>query len=332
MQHIPTKSLATGLTLLSAALLLIACNDGGDDPEPAQPTTQSVSLEFAAVAGGTPVACGTQIEGLGTGNVAAQLKDFRFYVTDAALVRADGVEVPITLGANDAWNHTNADGSAKVTMIDLENATGSCASGTAATNAVLTGTVPTADYVGVKLTVGVPEKLNHLQTSAAPPPLDLLAMNWSWTSGYKFAKIEVTDPDPLGAAGSTPWSTNTFNVHLGSTNCTGDVAAGTFNCTVPNRMAITLNNFNAQTQKIAIDVKAMLAGSDVTANGTALGGELRSGSPGCMSSSQDPDCPAVFQAMQIGLAAPQNAVGTADQAGMMINGGAAQTIFKVISK
>lgn len=329
MQYIPTKSVATGLTLLASAMLLTACGGGGDDPAPAQPTTQSVSLEFAAVAGNTPVACGTQIDGLGTGNVPAQLKDFRLYVTDAALVRADGVAVPITLGANDAWNYTNADGSAKVTMIDLENATGSCAGGTAATNAVLTGTVPTADYVGVKLTVGVPEKLNHLQTSAAPPPLDLLAMNWSWTSGYKFAKIEVTDPNPTGP---TPWSTNTFNVHLGSTNCTGDVAAGTFNCTLPNRMAITLNNFNAQTQKIAIDVKAMLAGNNVTANGTALGGELRSGSPGCMSSSQDPDCPAVFQAMQIGLAAPQNAVGTAEQAGKMINGGAAQTIFKVIAK
>lgn len=317
------KPLVSAVSMLAVGSMLAGCG-GGDDNTP-----RNVSLQFAAVAGNTPVTCGALINGLGSGGVSAQLKDLRFYVTDAALIRADGVAVPIALGDNDAWNYTNADGSARVTMIDLENATGSCASGTAATNDVLKGTVPDGNYVGVRLTVGVPDKLNHLQTTAAPPPLDLLAMNWSWTSGYKFAKIEVTDPDPTGA---TPWSTNTFNVHLGSTICTGDVAANTFACTTPNRMTFTLNNFNDQTQKIALDVMALLAGNNVTANGTAQGGELRSGAPGCMSSSQDPDCPAVFQAMQIGLASPQNAVGTPDQAGKMINNGAAQTVFKVIAK
>jgi len=316
------KSLPFALTAL-AATVMAGCGGGGDD------TPRNVSLQFAAVAGNSPVTCGTPINGLGTGNVAAQLKDLRFYVSDAALVRADGVLVPIKLGANDAWNYTNADASARVTMIDLENGTGSCASGTTATNDLLKGTVPAGDYTGVRLTIGVPEKINHLQTTAAPPPLDLLAMNWSWTSGYKFVKIEVTDPNPTGPA---PWTANTFNVHLGSTVCTGDVAANTYACTTPNRMTFTLNSFNDQTQKIALDLKTLLAGNDVTVNGTALGGELRSGSPGCMSSSQDPDCPGVFQALQIGLAAPQNAVGTPDQAGKMINNGAAQTVFKVIAK
>jgi uncharacterized repeat protein (TIGR04052 family) len=297
------------LTLCAAALAgLAACGGGGGDDEP-----RSVSIEFASYAGSTPVSCGTVVTALGSGSVDAQIKDFRFYISNVMLVRADGSEVPLTLGANDDWNLTS--GSNRLTLIDLENATGSCASGTAATNTSVTGTVPPGDYVGVRMTMGVPFALNHSDYSTATKPLDIQAMAWSWQSGRKFAKIEVTDP--AGVPGT--WTSNTFNFHLGSTGCTGNPANGeTVACTTPNRMDFAFAAFNPTTQKIAVDVRALVAGTNITVN--------QAGAPGCMSGGTDPECLHVFEALALNWAA--NGTGT----GLPINGGGAQTLFRAVAK
>jgi uncharacterized repeat protein (TIGR04052 family) len=301
----------TNLTRLSllpaaAAALMSAC--GGSDDGP-----RTVALDFAAYAGSTPVKCGTLATGLGSGNVDAQLKDFRFYVSNVKLVKADGTEAALTLGANDDWNLTS--GNSAVTLVDLEDASGSCAGGTAAMNATVKGTVPAGDYVGVKMTLGVPFELNHSDYAAATKPLDSQAMAWSWQSGRKFAKIEVTDP--AGTAGT--WTAKTFNFHLGSTGCTGNPASGqTVSCSTPNRMDFKLASFNPSTQKIAVDVKALVAGTNITVN--------QAGAAGCMSGGTDPECLHVFESLAIDWKA--DGTGT----GQPINGGAAQTLFKVVAK
>jgi uncharacterized repeat protein (TIGR04052 family) len=303
-------SLRTPSALAAAAgLTLLAACGGSDDPGP-----QPVAIEFAAIAGSAPVRCGTLVTALGSGNVDAQVKDFRFYVSNVRLLKADGSEVALTLPANDDWNHTS--GTNAVTLIDLEDATGSCAgTGTAATNATLRGTVPAGDYVGVKMTMGVPSALNHSDYATAPRPLDVQAMAWSWQSGRKFAKIEVTDP--LGTAGS--WVAKVFNFHLGSTGCTGNPAVGdTVGCTAANRMDFRLASFNPGTQKIAIDLRALVAGTDITRN--------VSGAPGCMSGGTDPECLKVFES----LAIDWRADGTGS--GQPVNAGAAQTLFRAIAK
>lgn len=292
----------------AAALLLAACG-GDDDTGP-----QNVTINFAGVAGTTPVACGTAISGLGSGAVSAQLKDFRFYVSNVALLKADGSAVPLTLGANDDWNLTA--GSDRLTLIDLEDGTGACSGGTAATNAVVRGTVPAGDYVGVKMTMGVPFALNHSDYATATKPLDVQAMAWSWQSGRKFAKIEVTDP--AGAAAAT-WAAPTFNFHLGSTGCTGNPASGqTVSCVAPNRMDFHFHAFDPATQKIAVDVRALLAGTDITVN--------RAGAPGCMSGGTDPECLHVFESLAIDWKA--DGTGT----GLPVDEGHAQTLFKAVAK
>ncbi len=306
---------ATPFAIGSLALIaaLTACGGGGDDQAPpAGP--QSVALEFAGVADTTPVSCGTLITALGTGGVSAQLKDFRFYVSNVRLVRADGTEAALTLPANDDWNLTS--GSNAVTLVDLENATGSCAgTGTAATNTTVRGTVPAGSYVGVKFTLGVPFALNHSDYATATKPMDIQAMAWSWQSGRKFAKIELTDPD--GAAGS--WVAKTFNLHLGSTGCTGNPASGeTVACTAANRMEVSLPAFNPATQKLAVDVRAMAAGNNITVNG--------GGAPGCMSGGTDPECLKVFETLGIDWKA--DGTGT----GLSLAGGTAQTLIKAIAK
>ena len=304
------------ITLRAAALAgiataaLAAC--GGGDSETAA-AAQIVSLDFAAYSGGTPVQCGTEVAGLGSGAVAAQIKDFRFYVSNVKLVKADGSEVALTLGANDDWNLTA--GSDSVTLIDLEDATGSCAGGTAATNAALKGTVPAGSYVGVKMTMGVPFAMNHSDYATATKPLDIQAMAWSWQSGRKFAKIEVTDP--AGVPGT--WAANTFNFHLGSTGCTGNPANGqTVSCVASNRMDFKFAAFDPSAQKVAVDVQALVAGTNITVN--------QAGAPGCMSGGTDPECLHVFEALAIDWKADGSG------SGLPVNAGSAQTLFKTVAK
>ena len=268
---------------------------------PAWAKDQSVDIRFAGVAGDAPVACGTPIEGLGTTAQAAQLQDFRFFVSEVELITRAGKAVPLKLAKNSAFRVTR--GGVGVTLIDLENGTGSCAvDGTAAMNANVRGTAPKGRYVGVRWTLGVPFKLNHTDAPAMPAPLNSAAMAWSWQVGRKFTKIEFTDP--AGATG--PWTANAFYVHLGSVGCEGNPATGqTVKCAAGNRPAIQLKRFNPAKQQVAVDVRAMLAGNDITANG--------GGAPGCMSEPTDPECVGIFKSL--GVKAP-----------------ARQTVFKAISK
>ncbi len=305
------RAVAPALALTTLAVLA-ACGGGGDDETPAGPL--AVAIEFAGVAGSTPVACGSLITALGSTSASAQLKDFRFYVSNVRLVRADGSEAVLTLPANDDWNLTS--GTNAVTLVDLEDNTGSCAgTGTAATNTTVRGTVPAGSYVGVKFTLGVPFALNHTDYATATKPMDIQAMAWSWQSGRKFAKIELTDPD--GATGT--WVAKTFNLHLGSTGCTGNPAVGeTVACAKANRMDVSLATFNPGTQKLAVDVRAMAAGTNITVNAA--------GAPGCMSGATDPECLKVFEALGIDWKA--DGTGT----GLSLAGGTAQTLIKAVAK
>lgn len=305
-----TFSIAT-LALVAIATLS-ACGGGSDSP--AEDTTpRAITLDFAAYAGSTSVKCGTVVSGLGSGNTEAQIKDFRFYVSNVKLVKADGSKVALTLGANDDWNLTTGDN--RLTLIDLEDGTGACSNGTAATNAQIKGTVPAGSYVGVEMTMGVPFALNHSDYATATKPLDVQAMAWSWQAGRKHAKIEVTDP--AGATGS--WTAKTFNFHLGSTGCTGNPASGeTVSCKAANRMDFGFASFNPATQKIAVDLKALLAGNDITRN--------QAGATGCMSGGTDPECQKVFEALAIDWKADGSG------SGLPINGGGAQTLLKAIAK
>jgi uncharacterized repeat protein (TIGR04052 family) len=295
---------------LAAAGLLTAC--GGSDapsetPAPAGP--QAVEIAFATVAGSTPVDCSTNLTALGTTGAAGGLLDMRFYVSNVKLVKADGSEVPLTLGANDDWNATS--GSDTVTLIDLEDKTGTCTNGTTATNRSIKGTVPAGSYVGMKMELGVPLALNHTNQGAdvavTPAAINNAVnpgMAWSWAGGRKFTKIELTN---------STWTAPAFFVHLGSTGCTGtDPSNGLVDsCTRPNRVGLSFASFNPANQQVAVDVAALVAGNNVTVNGGGPGG--------CMSGATDPECSAVFTSL--GLDVVTGAAGTT-----------AQTVFKAVAK
>ncbi|MCU0774887.1 MAG: metallo-mystery pair system four-Cys motif protein [Ideonella sp.] len=329
-----TRRLIATATPIAAAALLAACGGGGDDGP------QAVEIRFATFAGSTAVDCSTaSIASLGSTSATGRLRDARFYIANVSLVRSDGTEVPLTLPANDDWNATV--GTDRVTLVDLENNTGACV-GTAATNPSVKGTVPAGNYVGVRMTLGVPFSLNHTNQGAG---LDVTpaavnnavhpGMAWAWASGRKFAKIELTDvlaTEPAGTPGK--WTAPVFNVHLGSVGCTGaNPAAGQVSgCAAANRVALSFASFNPATDVVRVDVQSLVAGNDVTAN--------VSGPTGCMSGWSDFECSKVFEALQVGFdgAAPAGAtftvakVGDPATFGLPINGGAAQTVFKAAAR
>jgi len=284
MDRLPSR---TACALLAAASLSLLA--AGPAAAHTKHVTKRVDLKFAAVAGNQSVSCGTAIPGLGTTNQSARLADLRFYVSNVSLIRSDGKAVPIKLASNSSFRVTRRAGA--VTLIDLENGAGACAAeGTKATNAHVRGTVPAGRYRGLSYKVGVPDGLNHSDVASAPAPLNLAAMDWSWQAGRKFLKIETADP--------------TFMVHLGSTGCTGNPATGkTVDCTSPNRVAVRLASFDPSRQQVAVDVKALLAGSDLSAGMGPMGGMATAAGmdmSGCMSGPGETGCAPVFQALGIG--------------------------------
>ena len=309
----PTLSIMAAASLIAAAGLT-ACG-GSDGPLP----DKVVAINFAAVNGSTPVKCGTQLTGMGSTGVAADVKDLRFYITNLALVNDKGVAVAVKLDAS-KWQLTQ--GTETVSLIDLEDATGACATAanTADTNAVITGTVPGGTYVGLKATVGVPEAMNHSAAAGGVPPLDSTALLWSWQTGRKFTKIELNPVGGLAKPDGT--SIATYNLHIGSTGCTPKLdAAGvaipnTGTCTNLNMADFSLAAFDMATQKVALDLGQLFKTSNLT--------KENGGAPGCMSGATDPECAVIFTELQVSYGSGSD--------GKPINGGAAQKIFKAVAK
>lgn len=269
--------------------------------------TQDVNIQFDVVAGTQSVSCNSTIALADTLlPVSGQIADLRFYISNLALIDDKGARVYVTLNSND--NQANG-----VALLDFENGTGLCTKGTPATYTRISGRVPAGNYVGMSMTLGAPiyaaqfqSGLNHSDTTAAttPAPLQLQSMAWNWQGGRKFTKIEFT-PD----AGAN------WPVHIGSTACKGinPSSGDVLFCGNPNRGDYVFASFNAATQKMVLNLESLFAGSDVTKN--------KAGAKGCMSATDDPECPAVFAALGIDLAT-----------GMTTNGGNDQKIFSVRSK
>ena len=249
----------------------------------------TVSIPFAAEIGGKPFSCTETFTGLGSTGAEAQAVDFRLFVSDAALVKADGSLQPIALDQDGQWQLDT------LALLDFEDASGNCANGTAGTNTTLRGTVPEGDYTGLAFTVGVPFAQNHGDPTLLPSPLNVTAMFWNWQGGYKFVRIDLVPTAMMGMtaeagaeAGGGHGMAKGWFLHLGSTMC--DAASKTEApkaCANPNRMEVRLDGFDPATNTVVIDPAAVLAEADLTVNAPET-------SPGCMSFPKDADCMTVM--------------------------------------
>ncbi len=310
----------SGVAAVLTAFLITGCGGGGNDnpvaeappsaPPPAEipaPTpNRPIAVEFDVKANNVAVKCGDTINGLGTAGTTASLRDLRFYLSHAALLTDQGEAVPITLTPDDFQN-------SEVTLIDLEDGSGDCA-GTAAMNTAIRGTVP-ADktYTGIQFVVGVPHALNHSDYAVATAPMDVQALAWSWQAGRKYLQIEL---DPVGgvARPAPAAASNTWYLHLGATNCSGNPVTGeTVSCARPNRMDFKADRFDAGTQKIVVNLSTLYATSNLSVDAGSA--------PGCMSGLTDPECGAIFDALRIDF-----------PSGQPVAQGAGQQLFVVESK
>jgi len=254
---------STSLALGLLTLALASCDAG----------EREVTLRFAPRVGDQPFACGREFSGVGTGAATVSPLDFRMYVHEVALVRASGERVPLAIHDDASWQH---DG---LVLLDFEDGSGTCMTGSPRTNLEVRGSVPDHDdYSGVEFVVGVPEAMNHLDGATAAAPLNAQGLWWSWAGGYKYMRLDLR-----------PRTQPEFYFHLGATSCDGSVKDG-FACAFANRPRIRLEGFDPDADEIAVDALQILAGVDVERVPDGTTDTL----PGCMAFPGDPECPAMM--------------------------------------
>lgn len=168
-----------------SVLLAIGIAFGAYGHVQAQTDTQEVAINFEAWVGDREFSCGESYENIGTAESTITPTDFRFYVSNVALIDEDGNAVPLELEQDGKWQHE------KVALLDFEDGTNACDNGTAETRTMVVGTVPEGNYESLQFTMGVPEKLNHEDAAIAPSPLNLTSMWWNWQGGYKFLRVDL---------------------------------------------------------------------------------------------------------------------------------------------
>ncbi len=224
---------------------------------------QEIALQFAARVGAAEANCSDSYpdvgsNAMGTESYEITFRDIRFYVSDIVLIDSDENEVELALDQDSPWQHEG------VALLDFEDGTGACESGTAETNTEVIGTVPTADYTGIRFQIGVPYDLNHSDVNTAESPLNEVAMNWNWLNGRKFVKIEINTDNSLDGAGSL--EVDQWNIHLGSI-CPGKdptmPPGSEDDCIRPGRPQVAFDAFDPTSDVLVADIGALLSGVNI---------------------------------------------------------------------
>lgn len=263
----------------SLAILASSCGstpgtDGGTGD------LKNVEIGFKFAVNGKPFSCIETYYGVGNNpDAGAQVyrgSYARYYVYDVRLVNSANEEVPVMLADDGVWQLP----AEKVAEISGENG-GSCAS--IIGNLKVTGTVPKGTYSGLKLIVGLPNHLNHLFADTQPSPLNQSDMFWSWTTGYRFLRIEGKNASAkMGLPGGL--------LHLGSGVCNANDSADPTKgstCTYANTLDLSFDGFDPDVNKVVLDIGKLFQDTDLDTN--------RGGPAGCMSGLTDPECPAIFK-------------------------------------
>ncbi len=224
---------SVGVFLLSS----LGCGDNEDGPR--------AQIQFAALVGDRPFSC-DQSYMLGTPATEVQPRDFRLYVYDVALVRANGEQVKLKLVHD---GHFQGEG---VALLDFEDRTGTCEGGTPGTNTKVVGTVPDyPDYSGLYFRIGVPDALNHLDEAKQRAPLNISTMFWTWQDGY--IQLRSDWHSPLYLAWQFLLAESLYDSDKG---CTGSSAAG-YTCPNSFQPIIELSEFDSAKDTVKLDLAAL---------------------------------------------------------------------------
>ncbi|MEL6547194.1 MAG: MbnP family copper-binding protein, partial [Myxococcota bacterium] len=252
--------------------------------------TTEQQVEFQLTFNGSSLGCGSRVDDAADGTLPVILIDARIYVSD---LRVDGTATPFAV---------NAFQQEDVALVDFENATDGCESGTADTHESIEFLSAATSPVTLEFQIGVPPSMNHNDPTTAEAPLNVSAMAWPWQRGYKYWKTDFS----VGEAPSTA-----FNVHLGAAGCTSasPTEAPTTPCTFPNLATVRIENFDLTQDAIDIDLAKLLAGLNVSQDA--------GGAPGCMVAAEDgSECGPIFEALGLDF-----------DTGECTDGCSAQTVF-----
>jgi len=161
----------------------------------------------------------------------------QFYVHDVVLLGSDGNDYDMRLARRAPWQ------SERVALVDLSPDAGP------QMRDAIEAEAPSRVYTGVRFAVGVPFEMNHLNPLTAAAPLDRGALFWTWQSGYKFLRLDLSASEHEAA------------FHLGSTGCSSPSALRppAQPCAQPNVIHVELKNFDPLTQPIQVRVEAIVA-------------------------------------------------------------------------
>ena len=229
---------------------------------------EEITVEFQGMVGDQTFACGQIYENLGLSGDQFIPADFRLYFHNIRLIDKLGREVPLQLTQDGIWQVED------LVMLDFENRVEPCNLGTVQTNTSARGRIAPGEYNGIRFSLGVPFRLDHINAATAPSPLTLTAMFWNWQGGYKFIRIDE--------------ALDIFRVHLGSSGCVLVTPSTVSHCDRPNVGEVYLPVFDPSTDIIAADLKVLLADSDLQVNQPDT-------PPGCMSTPEDTDCDPVMR-------------------------------------
>jgi uncharacterized repeat protein (TIGR04052 family) len=244
--------------------------DGGAAEADAGDDGTRVLIPFLGTVDEQPVRCGQRYTGVGVSRSEIELRDFRIYVHDVALIDAAGKATPVTLDDDAAFQmrYRKADGSeGGLALLDFTNAdTDLCAHlATAATHTLVSGTAPKGDYERIAFTIGVPEELNHLNGASSPAPLNAYGMQWTWASGYRHVKIDVQ-------ASTGTKTKEAYYFHPGAAGCTSDSGdiSGPYVCENPLTSRVELP-FRQASQAIQADLGRFFAAVDLASGLGCMG-------------------------------------------------------------
>lgn len=261
---------------------------------------EEVKIKFTAQVGNKPFNCGSSYSGLGKSANTIIVGDFRFYISEVALINKQGKAIPIYLSQDGKWQYQN------VALLDFENKSGDCVNGTKETRNFIVGKIPKGDYQGLQFTLGVPFNLNHEDSTLAPSPLNLTSLWWNWRAGYKFLRLDLNQLDKKQdqkqdhthgknsfLKGEGHHSEKGFPIHLGSTGCQVEGnSQKPISCSNPNTAKVIFTKFDYKKNTVVTDIKALLANTDLTVN------EINT-PVGCMSAPNDDDCMGIMNSLGI---------------------------------
>lgn len=249
-------------------------------------TSNTVQIQFKAALAGQPFECGKNYPQVGKPEQTVTPTDWRMFISDVSLLDARGQWIPFRLTPDGVWQI------GQTALLDFENGKGVCLNGTTGINHTIKGQVPAKAYTGIKFKIGVPFDQNHGDPTSANPPLSTTAMFWNWQGGYKFIKFDALTSSGEFAPSSAKRSA--FAFHLGSTQCAGTMQTQppTTACQKPNIVQIELLGNDPRRTPIVFDMATLLSDTDVSHNTSHT-------PPGCMSTSSDPDCTAIFRHLNL---------------------------------